>query len=75
MTVIFSLLIAIACASCTVGDVQDDLRTIRNQLNVLMEKRQEDYKQLEKSLYESLSRNTDIEALKEDVRSLKYERV
>lgn len=49
----------------------DDLKTIKNQLNLLMEKRQQDYQQLEKSLYESLKGNTDINALKEEIQLLR----
>lgn len=49
----------------------DDLKTIKNQLNLLMEKRQQDYQQLEKSLYESLKGNTDIDALKEEIQLLR----
>lgn len=50
---------------------QDDLRTIKNQLNLLMEKRQQDYQQLEKSLYESLKGSTDFNALKEEIQLLR----
>lgn len=50
---------------------QDDLRTIKNQLNLLMEKRQQDYQQLEKSLYESLKGSTDLNALKEEIQLLR----
>lgn len=51
---------------------QDDLRTIKTQLNLLMEKRQQDYQQLEKSLYESLKGSTDFDALKEEIKLLRY---
>lgn len=50
---------------------QDDLRTIKNQLNLLMEKRQQDYQQLEKSLYESLKSHTDLDAFKEEIQLLR----
>lgn len=50
---------------------QDDLRTIKNQLTLLMEKRQQDYQQLEKSLHESLKGNTDLDALKEEIQLLR----
>lgn len=50
---------------------QDDLRTIKNQLNLLMEKRQQDYQQLEKSLHESLKGNTDLDVLKEEIKILR----
>lgn len=50
---------------------RDDLRTIKNQLNLLMEKRQQDYQQLEKSLYESLKGSTDLNALKEEIQLLR----
>lgn len=49
----------------------DDLRTIKNQLNLLMEKRQQDYQQLEKSLYESLKGSTDLDALKEEIQLIR----
>lgn len=49
----------------------DDLRTIKNQLNLLMEKRQQDYQQLEKSLYESLRGSTDFDALKDEIKLLR----
>ncbi|CAH1715181.1 unnamed protein product [Aphis gossypii] len=51
----------------------DDLRTIKNQLNLLMEKRQQDYQQLEKSLYESLKGSTDLDALKEEIQLIRDE--
>jgi len=50
---------------------RDDLRTIKNQLNLLMEKRQQDYQQLEKSLYESLKGSTDLDALKEEIQLIR----
>jgi len=49
----------------------DELRTIKNQLNLLMEKRQQDYQQLEKSLYESLKGSTDLDALKEEIQLIR----
>jgi len=49
----------------------DDLRTIKNQLNLLMEKRQQDYQQLEKSLYESLKGSIDLDALKEEIQLIR----
>lgn len=48
-----------------------DLKTMKNQLNLLMEKRQQDYQQLEKSLYESLKGSTDFVALKEEIQLLR----
>jgi hypothetical protein len=50
---------------------QDDLRNIKTQLNLLIEKRQQDYQQLEKSLYESLKGSTDLDALKEEIQLLR----
>lgn len=49
----------------------DELRTIKNQLNLLIEKRQQDYQQLEKSLYESLKGSTDLDALKEEIQLIR----
>jgi len=36
-----------------------------------MEKRQQDYQQLEKSLYESLRGSTDLDALKEEIQLIR----
>jgi len=36
-----------------------------------MEKRQQDYQQLEKSLYESLKGSTDLDALKEEIQLIR----
>lgn len=49
----------------------DELRTIKNQINLLMEKRQQDYQQLEKSLYESLRGSTDLDELKEEIQLIR----
>lgn len=49
----------------------DELRIIKNQINLLMEKRQQDYQQLEKSLYESLRRSTDLDELKEEIQLIR----
>uniref|UniRef100_A0A2S2QSN8 Protein scabrous n=1 Tax=Sipha flava TaxID=143950 RepID=A0A2S2QSN8_9HEMI len=54
---------------------QDDLRNIKTQLNLLIEKRQQDYQQLEKSLYESLKGSTDLDALKEEIQLLRDEQL
>lgn len=70
------LIIVTACTSMSPVGAQtkldlDDLRTIKNQLNILMEKRQQDYQQLEKSLHESLKGNTDFDLLKEEIKMLR----
>lgn len=49
----------------------DDVRTIKNQLNLLMENRQRDYQQMEKSLRESIKGSTDFDALKEEIQLLR----
>lgn len=70
------LIIVTACTSMSPVGAQteldlDDLRTIKNQLNLLMENRQQDYQQLEKSLHESLKGNTDLDVLKEEIKILR----
>lgn len=74
-TMFLFLIIVSMCTSMSNGAQteldQDDLRTIKNQLTLLMEKRQQDYQQLEKSLHESLKGNTDLDALKEEIQLLR----
>lgn len=70
------LVIVVVCTSMSPVGAQteldlDDLRTIKNQLNLLMENRQKDYQQLEKSLHDSLKGNTDIDLLKEEIKILR----
>ncbi|XP_001944698.3 protein scabrous [Acyrthosiphon pisum] len=70
--------VAIICTFTGPAEAQtaldtDELRTIKNQLNLLMEKRQQDYQQLEKSLYESLKGSTDLDALKEEIQLIRDE--
>jgi len=73
------LFLTITVALCTFTDPAktqaaldtDELRTIKNQLNLLIEKRQQDYQQLEKSLYESLKGSTDLDALKEEIQLIR----
>lgn len=50
----------------------DDVRTIKNQLNLLMENRQRDYQQMEKSLRESIKGSADFESLKEEIQLLRW---
>jgi len=68
--------VAIICTFTGPAEAQtaldtDELRTIKNQLNLLMEKRQQDYQQLEKSLYESLKGSIDLDALKEEIKLIR----
>lgn len=73
---LFLIIVSTLAATSPVGALaelnQEDLRTIKNQLNLLMEKRQQDYQQLEKSLHESLKGNTDLDSLKEEIQLLKW---
>lgn len=74
MTVVFLGAFANTAGALAIGEQDlglDDLRTIKNQLNLLMEKRQQEYQQLEKSLYESLKGSTDFAALKEEIQLLR----
>ncbi|XP_025205005.1 protein scabrous-like [Melanaphis sacchari] len=80
-TTIMFLFLIITVAMCMFTNIvgaqtaldTDELRTIKNQLNLLMEKRQQDYQQLEKSLYESLKGSTDLDALKEEIQLIRDE--
>ncbi|XP_050535348.1 protein scabrous [Daktulosphaira vitifoliae] len=72
--VLLGLLVAPIGAQMNDLDI-NDLKTIKNQLNVLMEKRQQDYEQMEKSLFQSLRRNLDLVALKEEIKILRSEQL
>ncbi|XP_050430438.1 protein scabrous-like [Adelges cooleyi] len=71
------LTVSICTSMASTGAQMDfdvnDLKTIKNQLNMLMEKRQQDYEQMEKSLFESLKKSSGLLALRDEIQILRDE--
>lgn len=52
-------------------DVSDAIRSIREQVNALLDHRQQDYNALEESLKRAIEKNTELFVLKNEVKQLR----
>lgn len=53
-------------------DLSSTVKFLQEQLNVLLEHRQEDYNALEASLKQSMEKNTELLLLRNEVKSMRY---
>lgn len=51
--------------------VEDEVQTLKSQVNALLQRRQEDYNQLEESLRRTLDKNIEISNLKNEIKELR----
>lgn len=54
------------------ASVEDEVQTLKAQVNALLQRRQEDYNQLEESLRKTLDKNVEINNLKNEIRELRW---
>lgn len=51
--------------------VEDEVQTLKAQVNALLQRRQQDYNQLEESLKKTLDKNIELSNLKTEIRNLR----
>lgn len=72
----------VSCAVCSVivfsvavqsddENLRDDLRTLRGQVNALLERRQEDFNGLEESIRRSMNKNSELATIKTEMEELR----
>lgn len=70
-----AMLVLVALASvvrCEDENISEVLRTLKSQVDGLLERRQEDFRVLEETIRQSVDKSSEVVALKKDLDKLRY---
>ena len=72
MVMLVILVVIQLVVNCSASDdLSETVRTLKAQVNALLERRQEDYRILEESLRKSLEKSSELSALRKEVTTLR----
>lgn len=69
---VLGILTVLSCVNASEDSVSAQLRTLRNQVDGLLERRQEDFRVLEETIRQSVDKSSEVVVLKKEVEKLRY---